>query len=62
MTYEKPLRERAISFAKEVGKAQAARVFKMSRKTLYNWLENKPMRKPGPTKSHKINMHALFNM
>jgi len=39
MTYSIDLRERAISYVNQGGsKAEAARLFKINRQTLYNWL------------------------
>jgi len=62
MTYQTPHRIAAISFIKEGGsKADAARLFKVSRDTLYRWLRLKDLTpKPPPkTRHRKIDKAAL---
>lgn len=59
MGYSQDLRERVISFAEKNGKAEAARTFKISRKTVYNWLARSEAGTPGPKGPRKVNMAAL---
>lgn len=60
MRYSKDLRQRVIKFVKNGGsKAEAARHFHITRRTVYNWLERPEAKKCGPKQSRKIDMPAL---
>jgi len=62
MTYQTSHRIAALSFIKEGGsKVEAARIFKVSRHTLYRWLDLEDVEpKPPPSSRHrKIDKAAL---
>jgi len=62
MTYSLDLRYRVISFIKEGGsKSEAIRTFKLSRDTIYRWLNAKDLtpKKHGP-RNRKIDKKALL--
>ncbi|MEM9245814.1 MAG: IS630 transposase-related protein [Cyanobacteria bacterium P01_F01_bin.153] len=64
MSYSQDLRQRVIDFVKEGGsKAEAARLFKISRGRVYVWLNLPPEqlapKKTGPKKARKLDMEQL---
>ena len=63
MRYSVDLRKRVLQFIKEGGsKSQAARMFKVSRASVYNWLgmdDLSAFRRPGPGKPQKLELKAL---
>lgn len=61
MTYSRDLRERVISFAKQKGRAEAARVFNISPRTVYYWLHQPEARKPGP-QAPRLNLVKLAQL
>lgn len=63
MRCSKDIRKRVLSFIAEGGgKAEAARRFKVSRASVYNWLSQEDglsYRKPGPKQPRKLDWEAL---
>lgn len=61
MTYSIDLRERAVRYVNEGGsKTEAARLFKIDPKTLYNWLRAKDLSpKRHGKRTRKLNKQAL---
>ena len=63
MRYSVDLRKRVLEFIKEGGsKSQAARVFKVSRASIYTWLgmdDIAVFQRPGPRKPRKLELKAL---
>ena len=61
MTYSIDLREKAVSFVRASGsKSDAVRIFKISRDTLYRWLNSDDLRpKPSGLRHRKIDKTAL---
>lgn len=63
MTYQTSHRKAVLSYiAKGGSKIEAARIFKVSRATLYRWLDLKDIapKKPLPFRNRKINKQALI--
>ena len=62
MSYGEDYRRRVISFVEEGGsKREAARLFKVSRETIYQWLRRGDdlSRRPAKTRRRKIDKEAL---
>lgn len=63
MAHSSDIRVRVLDFIRGGGsKAEAARIFKVSRGCIYTWLargNDISARKPGPRGSHKVDMSAL---
>jgi len=64
MSYSLDLRQRVLEFVRQGGsKAEAARLFGVSRGRIFVWLKLPPEelagRKPGPKKAHKLDLKAL---
>lgn len=60
MTHSKDLRERVISFVEQGGsKVEAAKLFKVNRTCIYNWLRQPIASKTGPKGAHTLDMAAL---
>ena len=63
MAYSTDLRKRVLTFiAKGGSKAEASRTFSVSRRTIYNWLEDVDpfaYEKPGPKGPRRIDYEAL---
>lgn len=63
MAHSSDIRVRVLDFIRGGGsKAEAARIFKVSRGCIYAWLargNELSARKPGPKGSHKVDMAAL---
>ena len=63
MSYSLDLRKRVLDFVKTGGsKAEVERLFRVSRRTIYNWLEAEDpftSRKPGPKGPRHIDDDAL---
>jgi hypothetical protein len=63
MAHSSDIRVRVLDFIRGGGsKAEAARIFKVSRGCIYSWLargNDISARKPGPKGSHKVDMAAL---
>lgn len=57
--YSPDLRERVIRFAKEKGPTEAARVFNMDRRTVYNWFKDPVPGKTGPKGARKLDVAKL---
>ena len=57
------LRKRVLEFIKEGGsKSQAARIFKVSRASIYTWLgmdDSSVYQRPGPRKPRKLELEVL---
>ena len=61
MTYSLDIRERAVSYVKNGGQCtEASHLFKVGRKTLYNWLRAKNLHpQTGITRRRKLDRQAL---
>ena len=61
MTYSLDLREKAVSFILDGGsKSEAMRIFKISRDTIYRWINAKDLRpKPHGLRHRKIDKASL---
>ncbi|GAB4358071.1 MAG: hypothetical protein Fur0042_27490 [Cyanophyceae cyanobacterium] len=64
MSYSTDLRQRVVDFVRQGGsKAEAARIFQVSRGRVYAWLslppDNLEPQKPGPKGSHKLDLKQL---
>ena len=61
MTYSIDLREKVVAFVADGGsKSEAVRIFKVSRDTLYRWINSKDLRpKPSGLRNRKIDKAAL---
>ena len=63
MRYSQDLRKRVIDFIAAGGsKAEASRIFQVSRRCIYNWLEAVDpfiYEKPGPRKPYRLDPEAL---
>lgn len=63
MRYSRDLRKRALDFITSGGsQSEAERIFRISRRTLYNWLHSADAyayQKPGPKKPRKLDWGAL---
>lgn len=67
MSYSEDLRQRVVDFVRQGGsKAEAARLFKVSRGRVYAWLSLPPdqlaARKPGPTGPRKLDLQKLESL
>ena len=63
MAYSEDLRQRVRSYVAHSGsKVDASKIFDITRPTVYAWLTDlSPRKKPGRTKSDKLNEQALLN-
>ena len=60
MRYSEDLRRRVIKFVRDGGsKSEASRRFDVNRDTVYEWLLEKPVGKPGPRAATKVDMAKL---
>lgn len=66
MAYSEDLKQRVLVFVRQGGsKAEAVRVFGISRATIFLWLKQPPdhqRRKPGPKTGHKIDRQRLAQL
>jgi putative transposase len=66
MAYSEDLKRRVVAFVAEGGsKAQAARLFRIARSTLFRWLKQPPDHlpgKPGPKNSRSIDRQQLAEL